>query len=282
MAKRPHSKYWCFTLYADECPWTEKNCSYCIYGREICPDTGKKHLQGFVAFEKSVRLSAIKKTDSVGHYEMKRGTVAQAIEYCKKDGYYVEIGDVPSDDSGVAIRTCIEYAQAGKMDEIKELSPALYLRYKRTFDGLRKFDIVDLTEPCGYWIYGEPGTSKDSNVKKLNPYVKPHNKWWDGFNGEKYVLISDLDRSTAKWIGTHLKIWTDMYPFDAEVKGGVIKIRPERVYVTSNFTIDELFSEDNVLLTALRRRFHVIDFDNDIVYRRPIIQHVDKIKLIDF
>lgn len=282
MAKRPESKYWCFTLYSDESPWTVDNCAYCIYGREVCPDTGRKHLQGFVSFEKKVRLSAIKKIDPVGHYEMKRGTVTQAIEYCKKDGEYEEIGDVPDDNSGVAIRSCIASAKKGDMCAIEELSPSLYLRYKRTFEGMRVYDLPTLTAPTGYWIYGQPGTSKDSNVLKLQPFVKSHNKWWDGYDGQKYVLLSDVDRTTAKWIGHFLKIWADMHSFNAEVKGGVMTIRPERVYVTSNYTIEQLFGEDLNLLAALKRRFHVIDFDNDVVFPRPVIMHVDKLNLIDF
>lgn len=284
MAKRPHSKYWCFTLYSDVCPWTLDNCSYCIYGRETCPDTGRKHLQGFVAFNKSVRLSGIKKVDPEGHYEMKRGTVAQAIEYCKKDGDFVEIGDVPSDDSGVAIRTCIAYAKEGNMDAVEELSPALYLRYKRTFEGLCKFNIPLLTEPTGYWIVGPPGSSKDSNVLKLDPapYVKSLNKWWDGYVGQKYVLISDVDRVSAAWIGPFLKIWADMHSFNAEVKGSVLRIRPERVYVTSNYTFHRLFGGDESLYKALKRRFHLIDFEDGTVTHRPRIEHVDRIKLIDF
>lgn len=282
MAKRPESKHWCFTLFADKCPWTLKNCAYCVYGREVCPDTGRRHLQGFVSFEKKVRVSAIKKVDPVGHYEMKRGTVTQAIEYCKKDGDYVEIGDVPDDNSGVAIRSCIASAKKGDMAAIEELSPSLFLRYKRTFEGLRKFDLPVLTEPTGYWIHGLPGSSKDSNVLKLQPFVKSHNKWWDGYEGQKYVLLSDLDISTAKWVGHFLKIWTDMHPFNAEIKGGVMTIRPERFYVTSNYTIDHLFREDVNLCNALKRRFHVIDFDNDTVQRRAVVQHVDKLSLIDF
>lgn len=281
-AKRPEAKYWCFTCYDAECPWNLDNCTYVVYGREICPTTGKPHLQGFVAFEKKTRLSAIKKVDPSGHYEVKRGTIAEAVKYCKKDGDFTELGDLPDDNSGIAVRKCIEYARNGDMDAIEDLSPSLFLRYKRTFDGLRKFDLPMLTEPTGYWIYGLPGTSKDSNVMKLNPFVKSHNKWWDGYTGQKYVLISDVDTSTAKWIGNFLKIWTDMYPFNAEYKGGVMKIRPERVYVTSNYSLKALFMDEPQMLKALERRFHVIDFDNDIVKYRPVIDHVDKIKLIDF
>lgn len=281
-AKRPESKYWCFTSYLSECPWNEDNCTYVIYGREVCPDTKRKHLQGFVAFAKKTRLSAIKKIDAEGHYEIKRATIKEAVEYCKKDGDYTEIGEMPDDNSGAAIRKCIECAKKGDLATIEDLSPGLYLRYKRTFEGMRVFDLPELTQPTGYWVYGQPGTSKDSNVLKLKPFVKSHNKWWDGYDGQPYVLISDVDHSTAKWIGHFLKIWMDMHPFNAEVKGGVVTIRPQRVYVTSNYMITELFSEDENLCNALKRRCHVICFDSDTVYPRPVIDHTDKIKLIDF
>ena len=44
------------------------------------------------------------------------------------------------------------------------------------------------------------------------------NKWWCGYNGEKYALIDDFE---PDWTGkAALKRWADRYPFQAEFKGG--------------------------------------------------------------
>jgi hypothetical protein len=276
------AKHWCFTLFEETCSFIDNDdVDYCIYGREICPDTGKNHLQGYLALNKRMRLAQMKKLHATCHWEVKKGTVKEARQYCMKDGDYVEHGEIP-DESGTnnSYRHCVELAKEGKMDNISDEYPGLYTRYKRTYEGMRKFVIETLDEPRGYWIYGKPGTSKDSNVMDLKPFVKPHNKWWDGYDGEQYILFSDVDHNTAKWCGTFLKTWMDRYPFTAEMKGSSIQISPKRFYVTSNYQIAELF--DSKMQEAIERRCHQINFDEDIIFRRPKICKVSKRELIDF
>lgn len=274
-------KHWVFTAYSDEVSFFEAGV-YCIFGNEKCPKTGRWHKQGYIVFEEKKRLTALKKIDSTVHWEPKRGSVAQAITYCKKDGDFYEFGEPPIEERSNAsvYKECIEFARKGDMSAIEEHHPGQFLRYKRTFEELVKFDLTALDEPRGYWVYGSPGSGKDSNVLKLQPYVKPHNKWWDGYAGEKYVLISDVDHSDARWIGNYLKIWTDRYPFTAEFKGGSRQICPQRFYVTSNYTLADLFEPS--VVEALKRRFHVIDFDSGCVTKRPKIGLVDKLELVDF
>lgn len=71
-------------------------------------------------------------------------------------------------------------------------------------------------------------------------------------------MIDDLDAKEAPWIGKFLKLWADHYPFPAEIKGSHLGlIRPDQIIVTSNWPIDEMFTEPNVL-KPLKRRFKVI------------------------
>lgn len=48
--------------------------------------------------------------------------------------------------------------------------------------------------------------------------IKPLNKWWDGYNYDSNVLISDADYFNKDFSGYYLKIWADRYPFISEVK----------------------------------------------------------------
>lgn len=99
-----------------------------------------------------------------------------------------------------------------------------------------------------YWFMGDTGAgkSKEARARYLathgTPYLKMLNKWWDGYQGEKVVILDDITPDHTH-IQHHLLQWLDHYPFNAEVKGGTINIRPEIIIITSNYSIEEVFGK---------------------------------------
>jgi len=72
--------------------------SYCVFQREA-GDEGTVHLQGYVEFNKKLRITqiaALLAPLNGAHWEKRRGTRQQARDYCMKDDTRLE-GHVPQE-----------------------------------------------------------------------------------------------------------------------------------------------------------------------------------------
>lgn len=85
-------KYYCFTQYEfveTELlikKWLSDNCEKCLVGYEICPTTGRPHLQGFFALKKKMRITEIQnKPITWSKLIPCNGSEEQNITYCSKD-----------------------------------------------------------------------------------------------------------------------------------------------------------------------------------------------------
>lgn len=87
------SKYWCFTL--NNYTGSEEDslkalvddgvASYLVFAREV-GEQGTPHLQGYVELPRKLRMSRVKTLlGNRVHLEPRRGTAAQADEYCRKE-----------------------------------------------------------------------------------------------------------------------------------------------------------------------------------------------------
>ena len=65
------------------------------------------------------------------------------------------------------------------------------------------------------------------------------NVWFDGYTGEKILLIDDYEPKGIK--RSFLLRLTDIYPFHGQVKGGHIVAEWDYVIFTSNYHVTELF-----------------------------------------
>lgn len=264
------SRGWCFTLnnYTEEdiIHLRQRGSKYLLFGKEV-GDNGTPHLQGYVYFKSQRTFSAVKKDfGSRYHLEAQRGSCEQAIDYCKKDGQFEEIGDPPmtpkekGNNEKARYQRAWELAKEGKLEEIDaDIRVRLYGTLKKI-----KADHQTLPEPIATleheWYWGDSGTGKTRKAREENPgaYLKNPNKWWCGYKDQEVVVIDEWSPS-HECLASHLKQWADHHPFAAETKGSSMCIRPKKIIITSNYSPEQCFPkvED---LEPIRRRFSVKHF----------------------
>lgn len=278
------SRGWCFTInnpcWTDDCDLDalKTKCRYLIYGKEYGEERSTFHYQGYVYFENKYTLRGVKLLLPRAHIEMQRGTIAQAIEYCKKEGDFSEFGQCPRTNAATQKerwRTIIRLAEAGDLESIKEDFPGMYLRYYDKLRSMANPPSRILDELQNEWWYGPTGTGKSRSLWEQYPdhYQKELNKWWCGYNNEPVVAIEEWAPKN-ECTASALKIWADRYPFTAQIKGGSLKkIRPQKIIVTSNYTIDECFPQTQDA-EPIKRRFKVVHFTSFFVPQGPIDEDI--------
>lgn len=263
-------KNWCFTInnydngdlqQVDE---LKALSSYVVCGREKGAE-GTPHLQGFVVMKQNKRLAGMKKLLPRAHLEAARGTASQAADYCKKEGAYEEYGQLPRSKTEVGNLNAARYEDAwslAKEGRIEEIPADIRFRCYRTCKEIHRDYMVkpdDLKQVCGIWIHGKAGTGKTTHARRTYPnaYIKSRNQWWDGYQGEEHVILDDIGPYNVS-LAAYLKDWADKWTFKAEVKGSYLWIRPSVFCVTSQYTIEEIWM-DQETRDALNRRFKCID-----------------------
>lgn len=240
---------------------------YVIWGKEIAPNTGTPHLQGFVQFPNQKSVGACIKLFPGNH--ITPVTVDNGCaKYSTKDGDYEEHGVRPMTPKEKGAREIERWERTrnlAKAGTIEEVDADIYLRMYRTLKEIAKDhmpDVDSIPELENEWIYGVSGSGKTRGVLERYPeaYLKTCNKWWDGYQGEETVLIDDIDE-THKCLVHHLKIWGDHKPFLAETKGGMKKIRPKRIICTSNVPLSEMAEHPH--LEALKRRYKEVEMNGN-------------------
>jgi len=283
------ARAWVFTIYGDPTTYESilatsfadpgSKIDFIIGGSEVCPSTGRPHLQGFVYFHNARTRSAVSKFFGGCFVAISRddpGTgYAKAIGYCTKSGTSWQFGTCPASQvvkgkkGGMDPRYATSIASA-KQGAFEDIEPDIFLRYYNTLRKIQKDFAVpppDSLHVTGVWIQGPAGCGKSVGVRKLlgNDFTKFYSKkratqWWDSYLNQPYVLVEDVD-PYCKAMGGHYKDWADRYTFMGETKGSATYVRPKLVFFTSQYSISDIW-DDQETVDALRRRCVIINMFN--------------------
>ena len=230
---------------------------YAIYGREV-GESGTPHLQGYCSLKTRLRFNVARTLFPGCHLSIAKGSEQQNYDYCSKDGDFVEFGERSKQGKRTDLESAIDTLKQGGMTTVVEEHPEVYVKYST---GLHKLLLMLNANPYehndvrGVWIWGPPGTGKSHSARAYDSdaFLKAQNKWWDGYSGQKTVILDDLDTPT---LGHYLKIWADKYSCTGEFKGGTVHLHHRIFIVTSNYHPSELF-EDATMAAAIERRFKI-------------------------
>lgn len=214
-------------------------CKYLVYSEE-CGESGTPHLQGYVEFSTPKRLAAVRKMLPTAHWEVRRGTPAEAAAYCKKidddthmAGPY-EWGEIPHQGERsdlLAVKKDLDNNATPR--DLWNAHFATMVKFHRGID--RYTALVHKSRDWRtdtYVLVGDTGTGKSYHcVQQPGAYWKPRGEWWDGYAGEDTVILDDF----YGWLpyDTLLRV-CDNTPLTVPIKGGFVPFLARRVFITSN------------------------------------------------
>lgn len=250
---------------------------YLVYGEEVGAEDHTPHYQGYVIMAHNSRLAGMKKLLPRAHLEIAKGDPLSSGAYCRKDGHFHEYGTRPKTPKEAGSTDWDIARKAAKEGRFEDIPSHIYIRYRSNLRAIRSESQVvpePLTHMEFYWYWGPTGCGKTYTARMENPghYLKLHNKWWDGFSDQPCVIIDEWSPHASKELVDLMKQWCDIWPFPAETKNGTTCIRPKKIIVTSNYTIQDCFGPSQDVLPLLRR-FTVRHFN--VPYVAPSDASVD-------
>lgn len=252
---------------------------YIVVGKEICPKSGKQHLQGYLYYGEKKSLGVLKKkVDDEAHWTAASGTPQENAKYCKKGGDWWEQGTQPVMGARTDLDLVAERVRKGaSLKEIAEDHPGMFVLHSKGFAALQSKLMKDRNEkPDVTWIWGETGSGKTKFAVELcdSFYMKDGTVWWDGYEQQKCIIIDDFD---GKWPFRDLLRLLDRYPYQGQTKGGYVKINSPNIVITCEFP-PKCFWEGSELKQVMRRITKVIEQKRPEVLGNTIPEPLDKTK----
>ncbi len=227
---------------------------YIICQQEICPKTGRDHIQGYIHF------STQKRASTVGNllrckpetFQTCRGTPSDNRAYCnktetRKPGTSTyENGDVPGGQGAKLSNVADSIKNRGIVATINTY-PETYLSHAPGMHRLANFyQIQELrgkrrTTPVNLFIaWGEAGSGKTywaDNYDPLNTFTLPEQSnsgptWFDGYEGEATLVIQDFDKNMLNY-RTLLRMCDETF-HQFKIHGGYCIGKWDTILITAN------------------------------------------------
>jgi len=251
--------------------WESLPTTYLVIGDEV-GESGTPHFQGYIELKNGVSFNRLK--TAVGetiHFEARHGTAQQAADYCKKDGNFVEKGEISQQGCRTDLAEAIQSFHDGGFGQLAVTHPEAIVKYPTGFKALRYIEMSKQPrDNLEVWLfYGPPGCGKTRRAGADEPDVAKvdiSGGWFDGYHGEGTLIIDDFCGSSSKTTLISLLQYLDRYRVDLPIKGSFVPLIARRIIVTSNIHPRDWYdySKRRAHYAALMRRFTGVTIWKDV------------------
>jgi len=254
---------WLSSLY------NQTKAAYVVGQLERGLNEGRDHIQAYINYGMGKRLSAIKKYCSKMHIEVCRDA-EYSERYCLKELTRVagpwEFGNKPLRRNNKA--DWDEIYLLAKKRQFDEIPKSILVPHYNNLVKIAKdnMSVEDKTHLRGIFIHGESGVGKSLLARALFPnktiFSKSHNKWWDSYNDEQIVIWDDINPTEGAMSATSIKLYCDRYGIKGETKGSGVPLQHEFFIMTSQYSLEEVFTDEKDYAAIKRRTYvyHMIDY----------------------
>ncbi len=278
------AKDWCFTINNPSDGHWEKlfqwDYKYLVFQLEL-GESGTPHMQGFIQFQEKIRLTGLKKLCKHAHWEKRKGTVEEAVHYCKKpvpdceckhcaglqrfDAFH-EDGECSFSGERTELSQVADAIKAKGITHAVDRFPHLYIKFHSGMKALATHYTPGRKEPPTVTVlYGKSGTGKTRYAMECFP--RPYLLGAAGasssadFVGDYRPLEHEtfvLEEFYGDWKFRNLLRVLDRYPNEVQTKGGYQQFLASHVVITSNVPPDEWYPKLTVSgrTEPLHRRIH--------------------------
>ena len=260
--------------------YNEDKVRYLLYAPEECPETGKKHWQGYVYFRDKVSIKTAQRILESPNIHMEpvvsdlECNKAYIIGPYEKDGKskpfnpdHKLFGVEPKQGKRVDLDELKEKIMNDEetVDNIIVSNPIMYHQYGRTLEKIedikmsKKFRTKMTT--CD-WLCGPTGIGKShyafENFTPETHYVVPNdNGWWDNYRQQDIVILNDF-RGHISY--NELLQLIDKWPYNVPRRGRPpLPFTSKHIIITSSLGPEEIYNKRDAedKIEQLMRRINV-------------------------
>lgn len=234
--------------------------TYIIFQSEVCPETKREHLQGFVQFSSPVTWRKLKNDiDESIHISRVDGSPEQNVAYCSKNDSHdgkirFHAGELSKQGKRTDLSALIEAAYTGKSKKQLLLNPdtaAPAIRYSKGVDAL--VHAVGKQEKRHYPTVGVAltgvtlaGKSTVANTFPDVSHVQRHDSvmWFDSYREGSFTCVFDEFEGQPSLSKAMFKQCIDKWPYDVPNKGSHLTWSPHIFVMCSNHEPSEWYTDN--------------------------------------